>query len=60
MLKYPGRFGRSAATPGVNQRWQYHDDLMKGYRTGSATCPPTWPAGIAWENGATLFGVKTP
>lgn len=56
MLKYPGRFMIGSDT-WVNQRWQYYDDLMR----------PTAPRlardaarRIAWENGATLFGVKTP
>jgi hypothetical protein len=59
MLKYPGRFMIGSDT-WVNQRWQYYDDLMKGYRTWLGDLPADVARRIAWENGATLFGVKTP
>jgi hypothetical protein len=43
MLKYPGRFMIGSDT-WVNQRWQYYDELMKGYRAWLGDLPPMWPA----------------
>ncbi|ROZ78990.1 amidohydrolase family protein [Ramlibacter sp. WS9] len=57
LLKYPARFMIGSDT-WVNQRWQYYDELMKGYRTWLGDLPPDAARRIAWENGATLFGVK--
>ena len=57
MLKYPGRFMIGSDT-WVNQRWQYYDDLMKGYRTWLGDLPPDVARKIAWGNGAGLFGLK--
>jgi hypothetical protein len=57
LLKYPGRFMIGSDT-WVNQRWQYYDELMKGYRTWLGDLPPEAARRIAWENGAGLFGVK--
>ena len=57
LLKYSGRFMIGSDT-WVNQRWQYYDELMKGYRTWLGDLPADAARRIAWENGATLFGVK--
>ena len=59
LLKYPGRFMIGSDT-WVNQRWQYYDELMKGYRTWLGDLPPDVARKIAWDNGAGLFGVVKP
>ncbi len=59
MLKYPSRFMTGSDT-WVNQRWQYYDELMKGYRTWLGDLPPEVARKIAWGNGAALFGLKDP
>lgn len=59
LLKYPTRFLIGSDT-WVNQRWQYYDELMKGYRTWLGDLPAEAARRIAWDNGATLFGVKAP
>ena len=57
LLKYPTRFMIGSDT-WVNQRWQYYDELMKGYRLWLGDLPADAARKIAWENGAGLFGVK--
>ena len=57
LLKYPTRFLIGSDT-WVNQRWQYYDQLMAGYRKWLGALPPDVARKVAWENGATLFGVK--
>jgi hypothetical protein len=57
--KYPTRFLIGSDT-WVNQRWQYYDELMKGYRTWLGDLPPALARGIAWDNGARLFGLAEP
>ena len=57
LLKYPNRFMIGSDT-WVNQRWQYYDELMKGYRAWLGDLPGDVARRIAWDNGATLFGVK--
>ncbi|HSV36260.1 MAG TPA: amidohydrolase [Ramlibacter sp.] len=57
LMKYPGRFMIGSDT-WVNQRWQYYDELMKGYRTWLGDLPADVARRIAWENGAALFGLK--
>jgi hypothetical protein len=59
LLKYPDRFLIGSDT-WINQRWQYYDELMKGYRTWLGSLPPDVARRIAWDNGAKLFGVATP
>jgi hypothetical protein len=59
LLKYPGRFLIGSDT-WVNQRWQYYDELMKGYRTWLGDLPADVARRIAWDNGAALFGLKQP
>jgi hypothetical protein len=57
LLKYPGRFMIGSDT-WVNQRWQYYDELMKGYRVWLGDLPPDVARKIGWDNGATLFGLR--
>ena len=57
MLKDPGRFLIGSDT-WVNQRWQYYEDTMKGYRTWLGELPAEVARQVAWDNGAGLFGVK--
>lgn len=57
LLKYPGRFLIGSDT-WINQRWQYYDDTMQGYRTWLGDLPVDVARKIAWENGASVFGVK--
>ncbi len=56
LLKYPGRFLIGSDT-WVNQRWMYYEELMKGYRIWLGDLPPDVARKIAWDNGATLFGL---
>ena len=57
ILKYPSRFMIGSDT-WVNQRWQYYDELMQGYRVWLGDLPADVAKKIAWDNGANLFGVK--
>jgi hypothetical protein len=57
ILKHPGRFLIGSDT-WVNQRWQYYEDTMKAYRTWLGDLPTQVARQVAWENGATLFGLK--
>jgi hypothetical protein len=57
LLKYPGRFMIGSDT-WINQRWQYYDELMKGYRLWLGDLPADVARRVAWDNGASLFGVK--
>ncbi|MES2938163.1 MAG: amidohydrolase [Pseudomonadota bacterium] len=59
LAKYPNRFMVGSDT-WVNQRWQYYDDTMKGYRAWLGELPPALARRIAWDNAAELFGVKAP
>jgi hypothetical protein len=59
ILKYPGRFLVGSDT-WVNQRWQYYEDTMKGYRTWLGDLPVEVARRVAWDNGAGLFGLKQP
>jgi hypothetical protein len=56
VLKYPTRFMIGSDT-WVNQRWQYYDALMQGYRPWLGDLPPEVARNIAWNNGARLFGL---
>ena len=58
LLKYPTRFMIGSDT-WVNQRWQYYEELMKGYRVWLGDLPPEAASQIGWSNGADLFGVKS-
>jgi hypothetical protein len=57
ILAFPTRFMIGSDT-WVNQRWQYYDDLMKGYRTWLGGLPANVARQVAWDNAAALFGVK--
>jgi hypothetical protein len=57
LLKYPKRFMIGSDT-WVNQRWQQYDELMQGYRRWLGELPPEEASNIAWNNGASLFGLK--
>jgi hypothetical protein len=59
ILKYPERFLIGSDT-WVNQRWQYYDELMKGYRVWLGDLPADVARRVGWGNAAALFGVKTP
>ena len=59
LLKYPTRFVIGSDT-WVNQRWQYYESLMKGYRTWLGGLPADVARKVAWDNGAGLFGVAAP
>lgn len=57
MPRYPGRFMIGSDT-WINPRWDAYDELMKGYRVWLGDLPADVAKKIAWDNGATLFGVK--
>ena len=57
LLKYPSRFMIGSDT-WVNQRWQYYEELMKGYRNWLGDLPADVARKVGWSNGADLFGVK--
>ena len=57
LLKYPTRFMIGSDT-WVNQRWQYYEELMNGYRVWLGDLPPDVARKVGWSNGAELFGVK--
>ena len=59
LLKYPGRFMLGSDT-WVNQRWQYYEETMRGYRVWLGDLPPSVAQNIAWDNGARLFGLQPP
>ena len=42
----------------VNQRWQYYDELMQGYRAWLGDLPADVARQVAWGNGAKMFGLK--
>ena len=55
LLKYPTRFLLGSDT-WVNQRWQYYNETMRGYREWLGDLPADVASNIAWGNGARLFG----
>ena len=57
LLQYPTRFMIGSDT-WVNQRWLYYDALMQGYRSWLGDLPADVARKIAWDNGATLFGLQ--
>jgi len=59
ILKYPNRFVVGSDT-WINQRWQYYDDTMRGYRSWLGELPADVARKVAWDNGAALFGLKQP
>lgn len=59
VLKHPTRFVIGSDT-WINQRWEAYDETMRGYRAWLGELPPDVARRIAWDNAASLFGVKTP
>jgi hypothetical protein len=59
VLEFPTRFVIGSDT-WVNQRWQYYEELMLGYRTWLGDLPADVARQIGWDNAAKLFGVKAP
>jgi hypothetical protein len=59
LLKHPTRFVIGSDT-WVNQRWDAYDDTMRGYRAWLGDLPPEVARRVAWDNAASLFGVKAP
>jgi len=59
LSEFPTRFLIGSDT-WINQRWQYYDELMQGYRAWLGDLPPAVARQIAWGNGAALFGLKEP
>ena len=57
LVKYPSRFVIGSDT-WVNQRWQYYDELMQGYRTWLGGLPPEVARAIGWDNAVGWFGLK--
>jgi hypothetical protein len=57
ILEFPSRFMIGSDT-WVNQRWQYYEELMKGYRVWLGDLPAAVANQVAWGNGAALFGIK--
>ena len=57
LLQYPNRFVIGSDT-WVNQRWQYYDELMQGYRTWLGGLPPEVARAIGWDNAADWFGLQ--
>jgi hypothetical protein len=57
VLEFPTRFVIGSDT-WVNQRWQYYEELMRGYRTWLGDLPADVARQIGWDNAAKLFGVK--
>ena len=57
--EFPTRFVIGSDT-WVNQRWQYYEELMRGYRSWLGALPFDVARQIAWDNTATQFGIKTP
>ncbi len=58
-LQFPTRFVIGSDT-WVNQRWQYYEELMRGYRTWLGDLPADVARQIGWDNAAMLLGVKAP
>jgi predicted TIM-barrel fold metal-dependent hydrolase len=56
VFKHPTRFLIGSDT-WVNQRWQYYDELMQGYRAWLGDLPLDVARNIGWDNGARLFGL---
>ena len=59
IAKYPTRFLLGSDT-WVNQRWQSYEDTMRGYRVWLGDLPAEAARRIAWDNGASLFGLPPP
>jgi hypothetical protein len=58
VTRHPQRFMIGSDT-WVNQRWQYYEDLMQGYRVWLGGLPADVARRVAWGNGAAWFGLDT-
>jgi hypothetical protein len=59
IMEMPTRFMIGSDT-WVNQRWQYYEELMQGYRAWLGDLPVEVARAIAWDNAGRLFGLKKP
>ena len=59
LSEFPTRFMVGSDT-WVNQRWQGYEALMQEARAWLADVDPATAKRIAWENGASLFGLPAP
>lgn len=59
LMQYPTRFMIGSDT-WVNQRWQYYEELMRGYRVWLGDLPAPVAQAVGWGNGAKLFGLTAP
>jgi hypothetical protein len=59
LTEFPDRFLVGSDT-WVNARWQYYEGLMAEARQWLGELPPAVARRIAWDNGATLFGLPVP
>jgi hypothetical protein len=57
--EFPERFLIGSDT-WVNQRWMYYEGLMDEARQWLGDLPPAVARRIAWDNGATLYGLPAP
>jgi predicted TIM-barrel fold metal-dependent hydrolase len=56
-MEFPERFLLGSDT-WVNQRWESYDQNMNEYRQWLGQLPPAVASKIAWQNGASLFGLR--
>jgi hypothetical protein len=59
VTQHPQRFLVGSDT-WVNQRWQYYEELMQGYRLWLGGLPAEVARQVAWGNGAAWFGLDEP
>jgi hypothetical protein len=59
LAEMPGRFLVGSDT-WINERWDDYEGLMLQARRWLGDLPPATARQIAWENGATLFGLPAP
>ncbi len=59
VMDMPTRFMVGSDT-WVNQRWQYYEELMQGYRVWLGDLPVEVARSIAWDNAARMFGLQKP
>jgi hypothetical protein len=59
LIEFPRRFLVGSDT-WVNARWESYETLMSDARRWLGDLPPEVARRIAWDNGATLFGLEPP
>ncbi len=59
IMEMPTRFMIGSDT-WVNQRWQYYEELMQGYRAWLGDLPAEVARSVAWDNAGRLFGLQKP